>query len=118
MVAIVVLTVAILPMAGIFDAAVRTTGTGGDYDAARSGVAQTLEEARALNPASPEVHFNLARAYKRANRPEAADQERLTFARLNELSQAEKNGDAGQQTYTGPRQTDALTSTPTQAKPR
>lgn len=63
MVAIVVLTVAILPMADMFDAAIRATGTGGDYDTARSGVTTALEEARALDyeeavslygPGSPE----------------------------------------------------------------
>lgn len=46
--AIVVLTVAILPMVGMFDVALRTTGASGDYDAARACANALLEEAKAL----------------------------------------------------------------------
>lgn len=46
--AIVVLTVAILPMVGMFDVALRTTGASGDYDAARVCANEKLEEAKAL----------------------------------------------------------------------
>ena len=46
--AIVILTVAILPMVGMFDVALRATGASGDYDAARACANQKLEEAKAL----------------------------------------------------------------------
>jgi hypothetical protein len=46
--AIVVLTVAILPMVGMFDAALRATGASGDYDAARACANRELEKARGL----------------------------------------------------------------------
>lgn len=46
--AIVVLTVAIIPMVGMFDVALRATGAGGDYDTARACAAQKLEEAKRL----------------------------------------------------------------------
>jgi Flp pilus assembly protein TadD len=60
-----------------------------------------LEIAAKLSPGSPEVHFNLAKAYARAKMPEAAATERATFARLNELSDLEKNR-SGNQIYAGP----------------
>ncbi|HKF49954.1 MAG TPA: tetratricopeptide repeat protein [Terracidiphilus sp.] len=43
-----------------------------------------LEVAGKMSPASPEIHFNLARAYAKANMPEKAQQERETFTRLNQ----------------------------------
>jgi hypothetical protein len=46
--AIVILTVAILPMVGMFDAALQATGAGGDYDAARACANGVLEEAKSL----------------------------------------------------------------------
>jgi tetratricopeptide (TPR) repeat protein len=49
-----------------------------------------LEAASELSPASPEIHFNLAKAYARANRPEKAQIERETFTRL---SQAQNTSD-------------------------
>lgn len=48
MVAIVVLTVAILPMVGMFEAALRAATTSGDYDRARACANQRLEQARSL----------------------------------------------------------------------
>jgi tetratricopeptide (TPR) repeat protein len=60
-----------------------------------------LEIATKLSPDSPEVHFNLAKAYSRAKMPDAATKERAAFARLNELSQAEKSR-SGNQMYSGP----------------
>lgn len=45
--AIVILTVAILPMVGMFDAALRATAVSGEYDAARSCANAALERARA-----------------------------------------------------------------------
>ncbi|MGH3087322.1 MAG: type IV pilus modification PilV family protein [Rubrobacteraceae bacterium] len=49
MVAIIILAVAILPMASMFDAALNASQTGGDYDKARALAHQTLEEIRALD---------------------------------------------------------------------
>ena len=46
MVAIVVLTVAILPIIGMFEAALRAAITSGDYDRARTCANQTLEQAK------------------------------------------------------------------------
>jgi len=48
MVAIVVLTVAILPMVGMFDAAFRAGTTSGDYDRARTCAGGVLERAKSL----------------------------------------------------------------------
>ena len=46
--AIVVLTAAIIPMVGMFDAALRATDAGGDYDRARACAGQKLEEAKRM----------------------------------------------------------------------
>lgn len=43
-----------------------------------------LETAVKLSPASPEIHFNLAKAYTRAKRPADAERERKLFSDLNE----------------------------------
>lgn len=48
MAAIVVLTVAIVPMVGMFDAALRAVGTSGDYDVARACAGQKLEQFKSL----------------------------------------------------------------------
>ncbi len=48
MVAILVLTVAILPMVGMFEAGLRAATTGGDYDRARACAGQKLEQAKSL----------------------------------------------------------------------
>lgn len=48
-VAILILGVAILPMAAMFDSALTTSQTGGDYDKARALAHATLEEIRALD---------------------------------------------------------------------
>lgn len=48
MVAIVVLTVAILPMVGMFEAGLRAATTSGDYDRARACAGQRLEQAKSL----------------------------------------------------------------------
>jgi tetratricopeptide (TPR) repeat protein len=45
-----------------------------------------LEAARRFSPASPEIHFNLAKAYTRAKMPEKAEQERAIFSQLNEAA--------------------------------
>jgi hypothetical protein len=48
MVATIVLTVAILPMVGMFEAALRAATTSGDYDRARACANQRLEQAKSL----------------------------------------------------------------------
>ena len=49
MAAIVILTVAIIPIVGMFDAALKSTGTSGDYDKARALAGQQLERAKSLS---------------------------------------------------------------------
>ena len=46
--AIVILTVAIIPMVGMFDAALRAVSTSGDYSIARACAGQKLEQVRSL----------------------------------------------------------------------
>jgi hypothetical protein len=48
MVAIIVLTVAIVPMAGMFDVAIKAADAGGDYDEARTCAVQKLEQVKSL----------------------------------------------------------------------
>jgi tetratricopeptide (TPR) repeat protein len=57
-----------------------------------------LETARGLAPNSPEVRFSLARAYAKAGQPDAADQERAAFERLNTLVQSQRSH-SGSQAY-------------------
>jgi len=57
-----------------------------------------LETARGLAPNSPEVHFSLARAYAKAGKPDAAEQERAAFERLNALVQSQRSR-TGNQAY-------------------
>jgi tetratricopeptide (TPR) repeat protein len=59
-----------------------------------------LELASKLAPGSPEVHFNLAKAYAKAKLPEKAEQERSIFARLNALAEW-RRGHSGNQSYSG-----------------
>jgi tetratricopeptide (TPR) repeat protein len=65
-----------------------------------------LEAAGRLSPASPEVHYNLAKAYARAKLPEKAEQERAVFTRLNALAE-EQRGRSGNQAYGAHNATDA-----------
>ncbi|HEU4847169.1 MAG TPA: type II secretion system protein [Rubrobacteraceae bacterium] len=48
MAAIVILTTAIIPMVGMFDAALRAVSTSGDYGVARACAGQKLEQLRSL----------------------------------------------------------------------
>jgi hypothetical protein len=48
LVAIFILTAAIIPMVGMFDAALRAVTTSGDYDAARACAGQKLEQVKSL----------------------------------------------------------------------
>jgi len=66
-----------------------------------------LEAAGKIAPASPEIHFNLAKAYAKANKPEKAEAERAMFVRLNALAEKQRDS-AGNQTYTGPRDATGL----------
>jgi hypothetical protein len=63
---------------------------------------QELEAASKIAPTSPEIHFNLAKAYAKVNQPEKADAERAIFVRLNALSEQQR-GLNGNQNYTVPR---------------
>ena len=47
-VAIVVLTVAVVPMVGMFEAAIMAANTSGDYDEARTCAVQKLEQVKSL----------------------------------------------------------------------
>jgi len=55
-----------------------------------------LETANRINPASPEVHFSLAKAYAKSKQPDKAEKEREEFMRLNALAEKER-GAAGSQ---------------------
>ncbi len=57
-----------------------------------------LDTASKLAPNSPEIHFNLARAYAKAGQPDAAEQERAAFERLNALVQSQPTR-SGSQAY-------------------
>jgi len=61
------------------------------------GAIHELETARRFSPNSPKVHFNLARAYSRAERASEAQQERAEFERLNAQLPGQQNsyGDRG-----------------------
>jgi tetratricopeptide (TPR) repeat protein len=85
----------------------------GDVDTA----VHELEIASGLSPASPEVHFNLAKAYARAKRPQEAEKERETFSQLNEIAESQRSRH-GSQIYAGPRDgVDVTTAPPAQAAP-
>ncbi len=62
------------------------------------GSIRELETARRLGPLSPEVRYNLARAYSKAKRKVEAERERAEFARLNRLFEREQKL-SGPQTY-------------------
>ncbi len=49
MVAIMLLSIAIIPMVGMFDAGLRSASLGGNYDQARALANEKLEEAKALS---------------------------------------------------------------------
>lgn len=46
--AIIVLTIAIVPMAGMFGAAIKAADAGGEYDGARTCAVQKLEQVKSL----------------------------------------------------------------------
>ena len=55
-----------------------------------------LEAAASILPGSPEIHFHLARAYARQNRPEKAAAERASFVHLNALAEQQRGSTASQ----------------------
>jgi len=57
-----------------------------------------LSRAADLSPGSPEIHFQLARAYARQNLPAKAAAERALFAQLNTLAEQQR-GSTGSQSY-------------------
>ena len=56
------------------------------------GAIAELEAAAKLEPASPSVHYSLARAYQRAGRAADARRERAEFSRLERLQQEQRGG--------------------------
>ena len=60
----------------------------GDID----GAIRELQLGIALAPASPGLHFTLARAYQRAGRLDDAERERNEFTRLDRLARTLKSG--------------------------
>ena len=75
-----------------------------------------LETASRLSPASPEIHFNLAKAYARAKMPEKAEEERATFSQLNEATESQR-AQHGSQVYAGPHNAEDVTTTPQASAP-
>ena len=57
-----------------------------------AGAIAELETAVKLEPASPSVHYTLARAYQRAGRVADARRERAEFSRLERLQQEQRGG--------------------------
>ena len=70
-----------------------------------------LETACKLSPASPEIHFNLAKAYARAKMPEKAERERAIFSQLNEATESQRS-QRGAQIYAGPHDAEDMTTVP------
>jgi Flp pilus assembly protein TadD len=70
-----------------------------------------LEAASRLSPASPEIHFNLAKAFARAKMPEQAERERAMFSQLNEIAESQRS-QHGSQIYSGPRDAEEVTTMP------
>jgi len=77
MVAIVVLTIAILPMAGVFDAAIRAADASDEYDEARTYAIQALEQAKSLPYEAVEAGHVVCKpaglGYEKATRPIGTD---------------------------------------------
>ena len=69
MVSILLLSVAIIPMVGMFDMAARTTATAGRYDQARTLADRNLEKVRSLPYADAKVTYKPANATPTAGAP-------------------------------------------------
>ena len=61
-----------------------------------------LELAEKMAPSSPEVHFNLAKAYAKGKQPEKAEEQRTIFSQLNAIIE-QRRSSHGLQTYGGSR---------------
>ena len=61
-----------------------------------------LELAEKMAPSSPEVHFNLAKAYTQAKLPDKAREQRAIFAQLNAIAE-QRRSSHGVQSYGGSR---------------
>jgi hypothetical protein len=68
-----------------------------------------------LAPNSQGVHFALARSYTKAGRPDAAEQERAAFARLNELAQTQRSH-TGSQAYGAVQDRNAIRATESESE--
>ena len=64
------------------------------------GAIVELEAARTLEPTSPSVRYQLARAYQRAGRAEDAKRERAEFSRLEAIQQKKRGGAAAREDET------------------
>jgi hypothetical protein len=77
MVAIVVLTIAIVPMAGMFDVALRAADASGEYDEARTCAVQALEQVKSLPYETVEAGGGVCEPsglrYEMATRPVGTD---------------------------------------------
>jgi tetratricopeptide (TPR) repeat protein len=60
-----------------------------------AGAIVELEAARELEPSSPSVRFQLARAYQRSGRADDARRERGEFSRLEAIQQKQRGGQTG-----------------------
>ena len=72
-----VLTIAILPMAGVFDAAIRAADASDEYDEARTYAIQALEQAKSLPYEAVEAGHVVCKpaglGYEKATRPIGTD---------------------------------------------
>jgi len=57
-----------------------------------------LEQAAKIEPESPQIHFNLAKAYAEANVADKAEEQREIFTRLNALAEQQRS-QQGSQSY-------------------
>lgn len=75
-VSIMILAVAILPMVSMFDAGLRASSLGSDYDKARTLANEKLEEIKALpyrDPETPGAADSILEKYKPINEPGTAE---------------------------------------------
>ena len=70
-----------------------------------AGAIMELEKARALEPSSPSVRYQLSRAYQRAGRTEDASRERAEFTRLEAIQQKQRGAGAAADSEEPPHET-------------
>lgn len=76
MVSIMILAIAILPMVSMFDAGLRASSLGSNYDTARALANEKLEEIKALpfrDPDTPSVADSILEKYRPINEPGATE---------------------------------------------